>query len=50
MNSFLLFLQDSNVVADSLAQALEGDSITLFDLLIEGGVLMIPIFLLFMMY
>lgn len=48
MNSFLIFLQDSNVVTDSLAQALEGDTITLFDLLIEGGVLMIPIFLLFM--
>lgn len=46
---FLLFLQDTAGIADSLAFSLEGDSISLFDLMMEGGVLMIPIILLFML-
>lgn len=49
MNTLLLWLQsDTTAVADSLSQMLEGDTITLFDLLLEGGILMIPIFILFM--
>ncbi|MFY0697731.1 MAG: MotA/TolQ/ExbB proton channel family protein [Balneola sp.] len=49
MKILLLLFQDSTAVADSLALALEGETITLFDLLIEGGILMIPIFVLFML-
>ena len=45
----LLLQQDSSAVVDSLAQALEGDSLSLFDLMMEGGILMIPIILLFLL-
>lgn len=48
MSFILLLLQDSSAVADSLAQSLEGDTISFLDLLIEGGILMIPIFVLFL--
>lgn len=44
MHTILLILQDTANV-DSLMAAQE-DSITFFDLLVEGGILMIPIFLL----
>ncbi|SMO51704.1 MotA/TolQ/ExbB proton channel family protein [Gracilimonas mengyeensis] len=45
MNLLLLFLQDSAAV-DSL-MAMQEESMTFFDLLVEGGILMIPIFILF---
>lgn len=45
MHSILIFLQDTANL-DSLMTAQE-ESITFFDLLVEGGVLMIPIFVLF---
>ena len=50
MNLTLLFLllQDTAVSPDSLAMALEGETITFFDLMVEGGILMIPIILLFL--
>lgn len=50
MNPLLLLLQqDSSAVVDSLAQALEGETMSLFDLMAEGGILMIPIILLFLL-
>lgn len=48
MNIFLFSQIDSAAVADSLSLSLQQETVTLFDLLIEGGVLMIPIFVLFM--
>lgn len=48
MHHLLILLQDTSAVADSLELAMQGDSMTFFDLLVEGGVLMIPIFILFM--
>lgn len=45
MHLLLIFLQDTASV-DSL-MAMQEETVTFFDLLIEGGVLMIPIFLLF---
>ncbi len=48
MQTILLFLQDSTAV-DSLALALQEDKMSLFQLLVEGGILMIPILLLFML-
>ena len=47
MPSILLFLQNSPVSVDSLASSLDGESISFFDLMVEGGILMIPIILLF---
>ncbi|MEX0608766.1 MAG: MotA/TolQ/ExbB proton channel family protein [Balneolaceae bacterium] len=47
MQNLLILLQDTSAVADSLELAMQGDSITFFDLLVEGGFLMIPIFILF---
>ncbi|MEX0719740.1 MAG: MotA/TolQ/ExbB proton channel family protein [Balneolaceae bacterium] len=47
MHHLLILLQDTTAVADSLELAMQGDTITFFDLLVEGGVLMIPIFILF---
>ncbi len=46
MHSLLIFLQDTTSV-DSL-MAMQDKTVTFFDLMIEGGVLMIPIILLFM--
>ena len=43
MPSLFTFLQTSPMAADSLANALEADSISFFDLMVEGGILMIPI-------
>lgn len=48
MSIILFLLQDSTAVADSLALSLEGESISFFDLMVEGGVLMIPILILFL--
>ncbi len=48
MNIALFLLQDSTAVADSLALSLQEDQISFFDLLVEGGVLMIPILVLFL--
>lgn len=48
MNIGLFLLQDSSAVADSLAQALESDQVSFLELMVEGGVLMIPILLLFL--
>lgn len=47
MTNLLLFLQDTAAVADSLAMFPEEESVSLFDLMVQGGVLMIPIILLF---
>lgn len=46
MYGLLIFLQDTTAI-DSL-MAIQEETITFFDLLVEGGILMIPIFLLFM--
>lgn len=46
MHPLLIFLQDTTAV-DSL-MAMQEDTITFFDLLVEGGILMIPIAILFM--
>lgn len=48
MNIALFLLQDSTAVADSLSLALQTDQISFFDLMVEGGVLMIPILILFL--
>ena len=47
MFNFLLLLQDSQAVMDSLNTVLQTESMTFFDLMVEGGILMIPILLLF---
>lgn len=48
MINILLILQESTAAIDSLATTLEGETITFFDLMVEGGILMIPIFILFL--
>ncbi|MEQ9308329.1 MAG: MotA/TolQ/ExbB proton channel family protein [Balneolaceae bacterium] len=48
MNIALFLLQDTTAVADSLSLALQSDQISFFDLMVEGGVLMIPILILFL--
>ncbi len=48
MSNILLILQQSTTAIDSLATSLEGETITFFDLMVEGGILMIPIFVLFL--
>lgn len=48
MPSILFLLQSTPVTVDSLASSLEGDTISFFDLMVEGGVLMIPIIVLFL--
>ncbi len=48
MNIALFLLQDSTAVADSLALSLQPDQVSFFDLMVEGGVLMIPILVLFL--
>ena len=48
MITLLLILQDSTTAIDSLVTSLEGETITFFDLMVEGGILMIPIFILFL--
>ncbi|RNC83955.1 MAG: MotA/TolQ/ExbB proton channel family protein [Balneola sp.] len=45
MNLAFLFWQDSTAI-DSLSLSLQTDQVTFFDLMVEGGILMIPIFLL----
>lgn len=51
MHSLLILLQDAATGADSLNMnmAMQEESVTFFDLMVEGGILMIPIFLLFML-
>ena len=44
--TFALKMQDSSMV-DSLNSIMKSESISFFDLMVEGGVLMIPIFILF---
>lgn len=48
MNLVLLFFQDSAAVADSLSLSLQPEEISFFDLMVEGGILMIPIIVLFL--
>lgn len=48
MNIAFFLLQDSTAVADSLALSLQPDQISFFDLMVEGGILMIPILVLFL--
>ena len=48
MNIILLLFQDTTAVPDSLSLAMESDTISFFDLMVEGGILMIPIFILFL--
>lgn len=48
MTSLFSFLQSTVTSVDSLASSLEGDSISFFDLMVEGGILMIPIIVLFL--
>lgn len=47
MLSLLFFLQDTSAVADSLNLSLADDSMSFFDLMVQGGFLMIPLLLLF---
>lgn len=47
MHHLLLLFQDTTAVPDSLSLAMQDEGITFFDLMVEGGVLMIPIFVLF---
>lgn len=46
MPVLLTLLQTTPISVDSLASSLEGETITFFDLMVEGGILMIPILLL----
>ncbi len=49
MQAFILFLiqsQPDTSAADTLSLAAQQDSMSMFDLLAEGGILMIPLFLL----
>lgn len=48
MHHLLLLFQDTTAVTDSLSLSLQEDGMTFFDLMVEGGVLMIPILVLFM--
>ena len=47
MNIVLFLVQDS-LATDSLALALQEEQITFFDLMVEGGILMIPILIFFL--
>ncbi|MFA5669796.1 MAG: MotA/TolQ/ExbB proton channel family protein [Balneolaceae bacterium] len=49
MHTLLLFLQDNTAIVDSMAMSLEDETLSLFDLMLEGGFLMIPILVLFML-
>lgn len=46
--NYAFLIQESVASVDSLATSLEGETITFFDLMVEGGILMIPIFILFL--
>lgn len=48
MNIALFLLQDTGLASDSLSLSLQPDKISFFQLLVEGGVLMIPILILFL--
>jgi biopolymer transport protein ExbB len=48
MNIAFFLMQDSTAVADSLALSLQPDQVSFFDLMVEGGILMIPILVLFL--
>src|SRR5690554_4485981 len=47
MHSLLLFMQDTTAAADSLELFLADDSMSFFELMVQGGFLMIPILILF---
>ena len=47
MRLLLFFLQDTSAVADSLDLTVQSDSMSFFDILVQGGFLMIPILILF---
>ncbi|MEO1021492.1 MAG: MotA/TolQ/ExbB proton channel family protein [Bacteroidota bacterium] len=47
MTHLFIQLQDSLAVSDSLELAFQEETVTFFDLMVEGGILMIPILLLF---
>ena len=46
MHSLLLYIQDTTSNTNSYASNLNEETITFFDLLVEGGILMIPILIL----
>lgn len=46
MHSLLLYIQETTSITDSYASNLNEETITFFDLMIEGGILMIPILIL----
>lgn len=48
MNIAFFLMQDTTAVADSLALSLQPDQVSFFDLMVEGGILMIPILVLFL--
>lgn len=48
MNIALFLLQDTGLASDSLSLSLQPEKISFFQLLVEGGVLMIPILILFL--
>lgn len=47
MRLLLFFLQDTSAVADSLDLTVQSDSMSFFEILVQGGFLMIPILILF---
>ena len=46
MHSLLLYIQETTSITDSYASNLNEETITFFDLMVEGGILMIPILIL----
>jgi len=46
MHSLLLYMQETTSITDSYASNLNEETITFFDLMVEGGILMIPILIL----
>ena len=46
MHSLLLYIQETSSTNDSYASNLNEETITFFDLMVEGGILMIPILIL----
>ena len=46
MHSLLIYIQETTSITDSYASNLNEETITFFDLMVEGGILMIPILIL----
>jgi biopolymer transport protein ExbB len=46
MHSLLLYIQETSSTNDSYASTINEETITFFDLMVEGGILMIPILIL----